>query len=188
MSLTEKTSKLQNVRHSTFFNLQKCIMKVKERLLQNKRIKRQHNLKTTSSWIALFILRNIWQNLNSFWNRRYLCTSVNFLILMVVFWLRRRMFIGNAHEYTKKWASQVALVVKNKSANAGDVEMRVPPLVQEDPLEEGMATHSSILAWRIPWTVKPGGLQTIESQRVRHDWSNFAHMHILGNNDTSKEK
>ena len=39
----------------------------------------------------------------------------------------------------------------------------------EDPLEEGMATHSSILAWRIPWTEKPGGLQSMGSQRVRHD-------------------
>ena len=38
----------------------------------------------------------------------------------------------------------------------------------EDLLEKGMATHSSILAWRIPWTEKPGGLQSMESQRVRH--------------------
>ena len=42
-------------------------------------------------------------------------------------------------------------------------------LGREDPLEEGMATHSSILAWRIPWTEEPGGLQSIKSQRVRHD-------------------
>ena len=39
----------------------------------------------------------------------------------------------------------------------------------EDPLEEGMATHSSMLAWRIPWTDEPGGLQSMGSQRVRHD-------------------
>ena len=42
-------------------------------------------------------------------------------------------------------------------------------LGQEDPLEEGMATHSSILAWRIPWTEEPGELQSMGSQRVRHD-------------------
>ena len=42
-------------------------------------------------------------------------------------------------------------------------------LGEEDPLEKGMATHSNILAWRIPWTEKPGGLQPIGSQRVRHD-------------------
>ena len=44
----------------------------------------------------------------------------------------------------------------------------------EDPLEEGMATHSSILAWRIPLTEKPGGLQG-----VKHDWSNFAQMPLF---------
>jgi len=48
-------------------------------------------------------------------------------------------------------------------------ETRVPSLGQEDPLEKGMATHSSILAWRSPWTEEPGGLQSIGSQRVRHD-------------------
>ena len=40
---------------------------------------------------------------------------------------------------------------------------------QEDPLEKGMATYSSILAWRIPWTAEPGGIQFLGSQRVRHD-------------------
>ena len=40
---------------------------------------------------------------------------------------------------------------------------------QEDPLEKGMATHSSILAWRIPWTEEPGWLQSVGLQRVRHD-------------------
>ena len=47
--------------------------------------------------------------------------------------------------------------------------MQVRSLGEEDPLEEGMATHSSILAWRIPWTEEPGGLQSIGLQRVRHD-------------------
>ena len=47
--------------------------------------------------------------------------------------------------------------------------MQVRSLAQEDPLEEGMATHSSILAWRIPWTEEPGGLQSIVLQRVGHD-------------------
>ena len=48
------------------------------------------------------------------------------------------------------------------------------PLGQEDPPEEGTATHSSILAWRIPWTEEPGRLQSTVSQRVGHDWSNLA--------------
>ena len=45
--------------------------------------------------------------------------------------------------------------------------MQVQLLGEEDPLEEGMETHSSILAWKIPWTEEPGGLQSMELQRVR---------------------
>ena len=48
-------------------------------------------------------------------------------------------------------------------------EMRVLSLGWEDPLGEGMTTHSSILDWRIPWTEEPGGLQSMGSQRVGHD-------------------
>ena len=48
-------------------------------------------------------------------------------------------------------------------------ETRVRSLGREDPLEEEMATHSSILAWRIPWTEKPGRLQSMGSQKVGHD-------------------
>ena len=55
---------------------------------------------------------------------------------------------------------------KESACNAGDLGLI---LGQEDPLEEGMATHSSILAWEIPWTEKPGVLQSMGSQRVRHD-------------------
>ena len=55
---------------------------------------------------------------------------------------------------------------KESACYAGD---RVWSLDQEDPLEKGMATHSSILAWRIPWTEGIWGLQSIESQRIRHE-------------------
>ena len=48
-------------------------------------------------------------------------------------------------------------------------ETQVQPQGQEDPLEEGMATHSRILPWRIPWTEEPGRLQSTGSQRIRHD-------------------
>jgi len=48
-------------------------------------------------------------------------------------------------------------------------ETQVQSLNQEDPLEKEMATHSSILAWRIPWTEEPSGLQSMGSQKVRHD-------------------
>ena len=68
----------------------------------------------------------------------------------------------------------MVLAVKNPPANTGD--MRDAGLISgwERPLEEGMATHSSILAWKIPWTEEPGGLQTIGSQRVRHNSSDLA--------------
>ena len=61
-------------------------------------------------------------------------------------------------------------------------ETQVQSLGREDPLEEGLATHSSILAWRIPWTEGPGGLQSVGLKRVRHDWTTFTHFQTL---DTS---
>ena len=78
------------------------------------------------------------------------------------------------------WASQVALVVKNPPANTGDEmwEMQFQFLGREDLLEGGMATHSGILAWRVPRTEEPGGLQPIGSQKVRHTWSDLARMNI----------
>ena len=60
-------------------------------------------------------------------------------------------------------------MVKNPPAKQETQEIRVRSLGREDPLKEEMATHSSILAWRIPWAEEPGGLQSIGSQRVRHD-------------------
>ena len=59
--------------------------------------------------------------------------------------------------------------VKNPPAMQETQEMPVRSLGREDPLEEGMVTHSSILAWRTPWTEEPGRLQFIESQRVGYD-------------------
>ena len=53
-------------------------------------------------------------------------------------------------------------------------ETWVQSLDWEDPLQEGMETHSSILVWKIPWTKEPGGLQSIGSQRVGHNWSDLA--------------
>ena len=78
--------------------------------------------------------------------------------------------LGNLKKF---WASQVALMVNNLPAKAREQEMQVWSLGLEDPLEKGMATHSSILPWRIPWTEEPGGLQSIGSQRV--DWRDLVH-------------
>ena len=68
----------------------------------------------------------------------------------------------------------MVLVEKNSPANAGDLRDILDPLGQEDPLEEGKATHSGTLAWRIPWTEEPDGLLSAGSQRVGHNWSNLA--------------
>ena len=62
----------------------------------------------------------------------------------------------------------MAQMVKNLPAMQ---ETWVQSLGGEDPPEKGMAAHSSILAWRIPWTEEPGGLRSIGSQKVGHDWT-----------------
>ena len=59
--------------------------------------------------------------------------------------------------------------VENSRMMQETQEMGVQSLGQEDPLEEEMATHSSNLSWTIPWTENPGGLQSMGSQRVKHD-------------------
>ena len=65
------------------------------------------------------------------------------------------------------WASLVAQLVKNLPARR---ETWVWSLDWQDPLKNGMVTHSSVLAWRIPWTEEPSRLQSMGSQTVRHDW------------------
>ena len=72
--------------------------------------------------------------------------------------------IGYPLQYS--WTSLAAQMVKNPPAMQ---ETRVQSLGWEDPLEEGMATHFSILAWRVLWTEEPGGLQSIGSQTVGYN-------------------
>ena len=67
-------------------------------------------------------------------------------------------------------ASLMAYMVKNPPVIK---ETWVQSLCWEDPLEKRMATHTSILAWRIPWIEKPGGIKSISLQRVRQDWATF---------------
>ena len=70
------------------------------------------------------------------------------------------------HGYKDLWVSLVAQRIKRLPAMQ---ETWVQSLGWEDPLEKEIATHSSILAWRIPWTEEPGGLQSMGSQIVEHD-------------------
>ena len=67
-----------------------------------------------------------------------------------------------------KWGFPGGSAVKSLPAMQKAQEAQVPSLGREDPLEKGMASHSSILAWRLPWTEELGGLQSTGSQRVRH--------------------
>ena len=79
-----------------------------------------------------------------------------------------------------KWASQVGLGIKNQPANAGDIKDAGSIPGSGRSLEKGMATHSSVLVWRIPWTEEPGELQSLGLQRQtgRKQLSTHAHTYI----------
>ena len=68
---------------------------------------------------------------------------------------------------SRRW--RVPLVVQSVKSLPATWDTRLQSLGQEDPLEKGLETHSSILTWRNPWTEEPGGLQSIVSQRTGHD-------------------
>ena len=97
--------------------------------------------------------------------------------LSVIVWL--------GMSYIACWASLVAQTAKKLPAMQA---IQVWPLGWKDSLEKGMATHSTIVTWRIPRTEEPGGLQSMGSQRVEHDWHNLAHPHtchcICGRRET----
>ena len=102
-------------------------------------------------------------------------TKTHFFFLMPTqkgeFWLPQSLkssltyFSGFVPLYSFLWASLVAQSLKNLPAVQ---ETQVQSLSWADPLEEEMATHSSTVAWRIPWTEGPGGLQSMGSQRAGH--------------------
>ena len=121
--------------------------------------------------------------MNSSYSVLYCCHSYFLVTLFFPLWRLgvREATSGLLNTFERKsvdthenGASQVALMVKNPPASAGDVRDRVRSLSWEDPLEEGMATHSSILAWRIPWTEEPSGQQSMGSHTVGQDWSDSA--------------
>ena len=101
---------------------------------------------------------------------------------LVVQWLR-------LCTYNVRMALALHLVAAFLLGFSGGSESKTLPTMQdpwvrslgwEDPLEKGMATHSSILAWRIPWTEEPVRLQTMGSKRVGHDWVTFTFMTRVG--------
>ena len=89
-------------------------------------------------------------------------------------WTLLKQLSSSSSSIKTSWASLVAQTVKNLLTMW---KTQLPSLRQEDALEKGMATHPSILAWRIPWPEELGRLQSLESQRVRHDWVTKTHTH-----------
>ena len=80
------------------------------------------------------------------------------------------MSYEDSEQINEKYFQQQDFPVAQTVKNVSEVqETRIWSLGQEDPLEKGIATHSSILAWRIPWAEKPGGLQFVGLQRIRHN-------------------
>ena len=82
------------------------------------------------------------------------------------------------YKWNQNWVSQVVLVVKIHLPMQDILEMWVLFLGCEAPLEGGIETYTSVLAWSILWTEEPGGLQSRGSQRVGHEWNNLGCMHI----------
>ena len=82
------------------------------------------------------------------------------------------LFLSSSYTWLRGFPS--GSMVKNLPTKRELQEKWVRSLSQEDPLEEDTATHSSILAWKTPWTEEPGGLQFMGSQKVEYDWSDLA--------------
>ena len=97
---------------------------------------------------------------------KYLFKSSTHILISIVF--SHPACSNLLHQPYKADTTLASSMVKNPPAMQ---EMQVQSLGQKDPLEEGMATHSSILAWRIPQTEEPGRLQSIGSHRVTYDWN-----------------
>ena len=105
--------------------------------------------------------------------------------LRIPYWEKQIYFAGGPDSSSKtNWSGTTFLLRQNPSWMAQMLknlpavqETWVWCLSRENPLEKAMATHSSVLAWRIPWTEEPGGLQSIESQRVVHNWATNKHTH-----------
>ena len=102
-------------------------------------------------------------------------SSLNIWKFSVHVMLKHR-FENFEHYFVRVWASLVPQMVKHLPAKG---KTWVQSLGREDPLEKEMATHSSTLAWKIPWTEEPGKLQSMGSQRVGHDWVTSLHFHFV---------
>ena len=121
------------------------------------------------------------------WFQDYLTLVIRQVIILMFFFSQT---IGVLEMFLKVWSINsfvfnwsiidlgflVAQMLKNLPAMQ---ETLIWSMGWEDPLEKGMASHSSIPAWRIPWTQEPGRLPSMRSQRIRHDWVTNTHTHVV---------
>ena len=107
---------------------------------------------------------------------RILETGINMFLLEVKSAFPFDGRFGNIYQNIYIRASLVAQMIKHPPAIQ---KTWVQSLGGENPLEKEMATHSSILAWRISWTEEPGGLQSMGSKRVGHDWATNTHFNLI---------
>ena len=122
-------------------------------------------------WIKNMLLNNHWRNQRGNF-KKYLEMNENISTTIKNLWDATKAF--HKREGRKQnVASLVAQMVKRLPAM---LETWVWSLGQEDPLEKEMATHSSIVAWKIPWTEEPVRLQSMWSQRGRHNWATFTYI------------
>ena len=97
--------------------------------------------------------------------------SVWQLVLLLTIWQTIGPYLQNV------WGVPGGAGGKEPACQCRTQETQLPSLGRDDPLQEGTTTHSSILAWRTPWTEEPGALQSVGSERVGHDRSNLARTH-----------
>ena len=138
-----------------------------------------HGVAKRWTWLTELNWTEAWSNYFGGMTNKSIFSFCSVIFKISVRWAsrisNRQLGLGQEHRGSKlciwvllKWgASMVAQMVKNLPAIR---ETWVQNLGQKDALEKGMATHSSILVWRISWTKEPGGLQAMGLQKVRHDW------------------
>ena len=132
------------------------------------------------SWSHVFLSFPCWQVLDYWFNLLIYHSGFLFLLNFILLgWMFLGIYLLHLgylvcwHCCNNLYSSndRASLVAQRLKHLPGMRETQVRSLGQEDPLEKEMATHSSTLAWRIPWTEEPGRLQSMGSQRVGHDWA-----------------
>ena len=123
-------------------------------------------------WIPLFSSCSITKLMHLTYLISFAFSIILFLKLSFLTWL---ILVLLWYSYATSFYPSISPVAQAVKRLPAMQETWVQSLGQEDPLEKDMATHSSILAWRIPWTEEPARLQSMRSQKIRHDWMTSLH-------------